>query len=278
MINRTITLSVDTDAKTVFEFLANIENLKDWATEYCLDMRKEGEHWKVQTPGGEVFYTSSSNAELGTIDLQAGPTLDHMGKLPVRVHSLEDGGSVVTFTFNQPAAAPREAYLQQYQSLLKEVRQLGNRFGLRHLDGHGATPAAFYPGHVVKDVSATKKFYVEQLGFKTVFDSEFYAHVIHPEYGVQFGIMATNAECASTTPDLAKETSGKGHWISLEVESADAERERLWNASVEIVQELADQPWGERNFVIRDPDGVLVFIGHKIEISDELKSYLVEAA
>ena len=39
--------------------------------------------------------------------------------------------------------------------------------------------------------------------------------------------------------------------------------ERLREAGVEIVEEPADQPWGERVARVHDPDGNLVIIGQR---------------
>ena len=45
------------------------------------------------------------------------------------------------------------------------------------------------------------------------------------------------------------------------VDDCDAVVERLRSAGVTIVEEPADQPWGERLARVLDPDGNLVLIG-----------------
>ena len=42
--------------------------------------------------------------------------------------------------------------------------------------------------------------------------------------------------------------------VEVRVEDVDAEHERLRQLGV-AVSDLADQPWGERNFSFVDPDG-----------------------
>jgi lactoylglutathione lyase len=63
----------------------------------------------------------------------------------------------------------------------------------------------------------------------------------------------------------ADATAGPSERFSLWVyaEDCDAAVERLRGAGVEIVEEPADQPWGERVARVRDPDGNLVIIGQR---------------
>jgi lactoylglutathione lyase len=50
-------------------------------------------------------------------------------------------------------------------------------------------------------------------------------------------------------------------WVYAD--DCDAAVERLRSAGVEIVEEPADQPWGERVARVLDPDGNLVIIGER---------------
>lgn len=55
--------------------------------------------------------------------------------------------------------------------------------------------------------------------------------------------------------------------IRFQVENVDAEYTRLMQASVEIVDDLADRPWGDRSFTINDPDGItLCFFERRSEL------------
>ena len=60
-------------------------------------------------------------------------------------------------------------------------------------------------------------------------------------------------------------TDGPGGRVSLRlyVDDCDATVERLRGAAVTIVEEPADQPWGERVAHVIDPDGNLVLIGQR---------------
>lgn len=53
-----------------------------------------------------------------------------------------------------------------------------------------------------------------------------------------------------------------GLWVYAD--DCDAAVERLRTAGVEIVEEPADQPWGERVARVLDPDGNLVIVGQRV--------------
>jgi uncharacterized glyoxalase superfamily protein PhnB len=90
--------------------------------------------------------------------------------------------------------------------------------------------------------------------------------------------MNWKAEACGLTAEFEDPTKGRGHWISTEIDDADAKHPRLKTAGVEIVQPLADQPWGEYNVVVHDPDGVLIFIAHKIEVAEAMKPFFKQTA
>lgn len=108
----------------------------------------------------------------------------------------------------------------------------------------------------------SKEFYVKHFGFKLVYESDWYIELIAPGLptaGVSF-----------TLPQReAGEFFKKGLIISFEVDDVDGEYARLKAGGVEIVQDLADKPWGERSFVIDDPNGVHLYIYKSIPPTPE---------
>ncbi len=110
----------------------------------------------------------------------------------------------------------------------------------------------------------SKEFYMKHFGFQLVYESDWYIELIAadaPTIGVSF-----------TLPQReAGEFFKKGLIISFEVDDVDAEYRRLKAAGLEIVQDLVDKPWGERSFVIDDPNGVHLYIYKSIPPSPEYK-------
>jgi len=131
MNNRTVTFVVPATKDSVFNFLANIENLPVWATEFCQGIKQEGSHYKAITSSGELFFKIESDRKTGVVDMFAGPTLDQMGVFPCRVIAMPDSPTAVSFTFFQPPNMPNEVYDQQYKSLLIEMDGLKRRFGAK---------------------------------------------------------------------------------------------------------------------------------------------------
>ncbi|MCX7781306.1 MAG: VOC family protein [Negativicutes bacterium] len=109
----------------------------------------------------------------------------------------------------------------------------------------------------------SKEFYMKYFGFQLVYESDWYIELIRPDMPV-VGISFTLAQ-----REQGEIFNGKGLIISFEVENADAEYERLKGAGLTIRQEMQDKPWGERSFVVNDPNGVHVYIYHAIPATPE---------
>ncbi|HTQ32239.1 MAG TPA: SRPBCC family protein [Opitutaceae bacterium] len=129
MNHRNVSITVPAPRDTVFNFLANIENLPKWATEFCERIYLERGTWKALTSQGELFMAFDTDDRTGVIDMRAGFTPEHMNLFPVRVLALPGGGTLVLFTFFQPPDLSDEIYECQYRSLLVEMRGLIARFG-----------------------------------------------------------------------------------------------------------------------------------------------------
>lgn len=73
------------------------------------------------------------------------------------------------------------------------------------------------------------------------------------------------------TPELSggEKFTGEGIILSFEVADVDAEFARLKAAGVRILEEIRDKAWGERSFVINDPNGVHVYIYKSIPPTPE---------
>jgi catechol 2,3-dioxygenase-like lactoylglutathione lyase family enzyme len=127
------------------------------------------------------------------------------------------------------------------------------------------TPAAvrsFYPGLVTARFYESWDFYTTHLGFRTVQENDTYVHLQHPT-GCQLALL--QHETASDVPELVSATDGRGFWLGLKVEDADEMHARLVAAGVPIVTAPENKPWGERHFVVRDPNGVLIYVAHPLK-------------
>lgn len=110
----------------------------------------------------------------------------------------------------------------------------------------------------------TKEFYLQHFGFKLAFESDWYIELVTPteDAGISF-----------TLPQREEGEffNGRGVILSFEVSDVDAEFDKIRAAGVNIYQEIQDKPWGERSFVVDDPNGVHVYVYTLIEQTEEYK-------
>ncbi|HWR44750.1 VOC family protein [Sporomusa sp.] len=111
-------------------------------------------------------------------------------------------------------------------------------------------------------LSESKEFYIRHFNFTLVYESDWYIELIAP--GLPVGISFTKPQ-----RDAGEFFHGSGIIISFEVDDVDAEYLRLKKENVEICQDLMDKPWGERSFVVNDPNGVHVYIYKSIPPTPE---------
>jgi uncharacterized glyoxalase superfamily protein PhnB len=109
----------------------------------------------------------------------------------------------------------------------------------------------------------SKEFYMQHFGYKLVYESDWYIELIArdlPANGISF-----------TLPQREEGEffNGKGLVISFEVDDVDAEYSRLEAEGLHIYQELQDKPWGERSFVVNDPNGIHIYIYKSISPTPE---------
>jgi uncharacterized glyoxalase superfamily protein PhnB len=59
-------------------------------------------------------------------------------------------------------------------------------------------------------------------------------------------------------PSPVRDQRAAGALVSIEVEDGRGTEQRLREREVEIVYPLTDEPWGQRHFMVVDPNGLLV--------------------
>ncbi len=113
----------------------------------------------------------------------------------------------------------------------------------------------YYPVIQTGDVAATKAFYVDNFRFKVSFDADWYCHLQSSEDPkVNLAILKGDHE---TIP-----AEGRGSTqrliLNFEVDHVDAEFERAKRAGLPVLKTLTDEAFGQRHFITRDPNGVLI--------------------
>jgi catechol 2,3-dioxygenase-like lactoylglutathione lyase family enzyme len=114
------------------------------------------------------------------------------------------------------------------------------------------------PQIFVADVRASCAFFEDKLGFSTAFvhgDPPFYA-------GVKRGAVSMNLRLVCE-PVYAGDVREREQLLSAAIAVANVKELYLEYvaAGVDFQQPLKHQPWGVRQFVVRDPDGNLILFG-----------------
>ena len=131
MKNATVTTVLDASPRAVFEFMAEIENLPEWATEFARELRRDGEDYKVVNGLGEFYFAIEAEPATGVIDMYAGPTKEAMAMFPTRAVALPDGRTAYSFTMFQGPGMPDELFEAQYASLRREFANIERLLGPR---------------------------------------------------------------------------------------------------------------------------------------------------
>ncbi|MBN9056864.1 MAG: VOC family protein [Rhizobiales bacterium] len=134
---------------------------------------------------------------------------------------------------------------------------------------------SYYPVLMTGDVAGTTAFYVAHFRFAPLFESDWYVHLQSAEdKRVNLGIVQGDHE---TIPEAGRGRAA-GLLINFEVRDPDAVYERVVAAGLPILRTLRDEPFGQRHFITRDPNGVLIDVIKPIPPSEEFLAQYAQGA
>ena len=128
MNHHTVTTTFGASRDEVFDYLADIEKLPEWATEFARELKLVDGRYTVVNGLGEFLFELRADPATGVIDMLAGPDEEHLLCFPTRVVPTPSGGSAFTFTMFQAPGQPDEQFANQHASLLRELDNLERRF------------------------------------------------------------------------------------------------------------------------------------------------------
>ncbi|GLU46072.1 VOC family protein [Nocardiopsis ansamitocini] len=133
--------------------------------------------------------------------------------------------------------------------------------------------SSFYPVICTDQVTRSRDFYAEHFGFEIVFETDWYVSLKLPgEPGYELALLDHRHE---TLPARGR-VPVQGLLLNFEVADVDAEYERLV-LRAGLVPELAlrSEDFGQRHFIVADPNGVLIDVITPIAPSAEfVRSYV----
>lgn len=124
MRSETVTAVLPASQEEVFAYLADIENLPKWATEFARELKRERGDYKVVNNLGEFYFEIRADERTGVIDMLAGPTKDQLGLFPTRAMQLPGDSTPYSFTMFQGPDMPNELFESQYESLKREFENI----------------------------------------------------------------------------------------------------------------------------------------------------------
>lgn len=129
MRSETVTTVLSANRQRVFDYMSDIHNLPEWATEFARELREEDGAYKVVNNLGEFVFEIRADEESGVVDMYAGPTRDEMAVFPTRVVELPDGRTSYSFTMFQAPGMPDELFESQHESLKREFANIERILG-----------------------------------------------------------------------------------------------------------------------------------------------------
>ena len=114
---------------------------------------------------------------------------------------------------------------------------------------------SLFPDICTDDVAASRDFYVALLGFRVAFEIAWYVQLQSPA--------DPNLQLAFVQRDHASVPEGfrdapRGVLVTVETKDVDAVHARARQLGVEIVYALRDEVFGQRHFMAKDPNGLLL--------------------
>jgi catechol 2,3-dioxygenase-like lactoylglutathione lyase family enzyme len=114
---------------------------------------------------------------------------------------------------------------------------------------------SFYPVLMVQDVAATAGFYIRHFDFRPVFEADWYVH-LQSAHDPAVNLAILQGDHATIPAEGRGRASGM--LINFEVEDVDAAHARALEAGLPVLLPLRDEEFGQRHFITRDPNGVLI--------------------
>ena len=107
------------------------------------------------------------------------------------------------------------------------------------------------------DLSASKDFYVELLGFNVKYDSDWYVQLCSSENSeIEYGIIKRNHELMPSEYQKLP----NGMYVTFVVPDVDVIYKKALEMHISIIQEPRNEFYGQRRFLTKDPNGCLIDI------------------
>jgi hypothetical protein len=122
-----LTVSINCDPKTVYEFVSNLENLPKWASKAFQSIKQDKGEWIAETPQGSAKVDLAQRNDFGVLDHYVSlSTLGVEVYVPMRVVKNGINGSEVIFTLFYTSHMSEEKFAQDVKMVEQDLKNLKN--------------------------------------------------------------------------------------------------------------------------------------------------------
>jgi catechol 2,3-dioxygenase-like lactoylglutathione lyase family enzyme len=123
---------------------------------------------------------------------------------------------------------------------------------------------SIYPVVMSRDVAVASRYFQNHFGFEVVFESDWYVSLRHGQWELAF------VDASHPTIPEGFRTPSQGLLINIEVDDVDAEYQRLVvEGGQKPLLDIRSEDFGQRHFILRGPDNVLVDVITPIPMTGE---------
>lgn len=107
------------------------------------------------------------------------------------------------------------------------------------------------------DLPSSKNFYVDFLGLKVKYESDWYIQLCSPEHSeIEYGIIKRDHELVPSQ----YQHNPTGMYVTFVVPDVDVAYEKAVEMRLQILQQPRNEFYGQRRFLTQDPNGCLIDI------------------
>lgn len=130
---------------------------------------------------------------------------------------------------------------------------------------------SYYPVICASKGTELARFFRDELGYQTVFDSDWYWHLSLPETP-EVNVAIVDCHHSSIPESYRKPVQGV--LLNFEMENVRDFYQHAKKQNWDILLELRDEEWGQRHFIIATPEpGVMLDLIEVIPPSDTFMEY-----
>ena len=126
-------------------------------------------------------------------------------------------------------------------------------------------PESIYPVIGTDKIAESRDFYIRHFDFESAFEAEWYVSLKsreNPDYELAL------LDYRHPSLPAAYRHPASGVIINFEVADVDAIYETLSEKGLPMLLELKSEEWGQRHFITRDPNGLLIDVIQNIPPAD----------